>query len=42
MKKMFKLVAAIAALPLLWLAFVRIFMLNFKIDPITFDDDEVL
>lgn len=40
MKKIFKIMAAVAALPLLWLSFVHIFIMNFKIDTDNFFDDE--
>lgn len=41
MKKIFKIMAAVAALPLLWLAFVQVFLMSFKVDPITFEDEDI-
>jgi hypothetical protein len=40
MKTIFKIMAAVAALPLLWIAFVKIFIMNFKIDLDNFFDDD--
>lgn len=42
MNKIFKIMTAVAVLPLLWIAFVRIFISYFKIDFDNFLDDEDL
>lgn len=40
MNKIFKIMTAIAVLPVLWITFVRIFVSNFKIDFENFLDEE--
>jgi hypothetical protein len=42
MNKIFKIMTAFAVLPIIWIAFVRIFVSTFKIDFENFLDDEDL